>query len=80
MGKTAYGEGSIYQRSDGRWAAQLDMVGEMGAGNASWCTGGLAVMFKANSERHSRLSKTASSESVHGRPLVTSSSDGLRTQ
>ena len=25
MGKTAYGEGSIYQRSDGRWAAQLDM-------------------------------------------------------
>jgi integrase len=25
MGKTAYGEGSIYQRNDGRWAAQLDM-------------------------------------------------------
>jgi hypothetical protein len=25
MGKTAYGEGSIYQRTDGRWSAQLDM-------------------------------------------------------
>ena len=25
MGKTAYGEGSIYQRADGRWSAQLDM-------------------------------------------------------
>ena len=25
MGKTAYGEGSVYQRADGRWAAQVDM-------------------------------------------------------
>ena len=25
MGKTAYGEGSVYQRADGRWSAQLDM-------------------------------------------------------
>jgi hypothetical protein len=52
----------------------------MGAGNASWFTGGLAVTFKTNSERRSRLSKKALSESVHGRPLVTSSSDGLRTR